>query len=148
MINVRRAYELECEWLYQECVEFAKKYPSRYNLAGNKEYALEFLKNLVSNHLVLIAESEAERLGFIAGLVSNHHFNPDIKTLIEMLWWVRPEHREKGAGALLFKEFINFGKENCDLITMTLEKESQVPDNYLEKHGFRLTEKAYLMECD
>lgn len=148
MIIIRPAFLGDVEWLFEQCEAFAKFYGSKISLAGNPEYGKFFLTNLVENHFVRIAMNDDVRAGFIAGMITPHHFNPNIKQMAELLWWVREEHRGGGAGAKLFKNFVEYGKANCDWITFTLEENTPIGDAVLIKHGFRLTEKAYLMECN
>lgn len=148
MITTRAALTSDVDWLFQQCEDFAKFYGSKISLAGNPEYGKFFLTNMIEKHFVLIGEKDGVPAGFIAGMITPHHFNPDIQQLAELLWWVGEEHRKSGVGAKLFAEFIAFGKANCDWITFTLEENSPIDDSALLKRGFRLTEKAYLMECN
>lgn len=147
MILTRTANRYDVDWMFQECKAFSEAYPSKFSLAGNETYARVFISNLIQNHLVIVAVKDGERAGFIAGMIGPHHFNPDIKHLTEIFWWVPPALRMTGVGAKLFLEFVAFGKANCDCITMTLEKDTGISDAALEKRGFKLTEKAYLLEC-
>jgi len=146
MIRVREAYISDTGWLYNKCVDFAKFYETKMNLSANVEYAHKFLKDLIENHLVYIGEKDGMPAGFIAGFITPHHFNPDIRQLSEVLWWVEPEHRNSGVGAALLKEFVEYGTKNCDWIAFTMEEKTPMSDASLLKHGFKLTEKSYLKE--
>lgn len=148
MIKIRRAVQLDVEWIFAECEAFAKFYGSKISLAGNPSYGKKFLADLVENHYVIIGLKDYEPAGFMAGMISGHHFNPDIVQLIEMLWWVPEKYRSTGVGMKLFEEFMAYGKANCDWIAFTLEENSPIKDTFLLKRGFRPTEKAYLMECN
>lgn len=147
MIKIRPANNSDIEWLFLQCEDFAAFYNSKISLAGNPEYGKLFLKDLVEKHFVRISLKDDHRVGFIAGMIGPHHFNPDIRQLTELLWWVQPEARNSGAGAALFKDFVKFGETECDWVTFTLEHNSPVNDNFLLKRGFKITEKAYLKEC-
>lgn len=140
------AFVGDVDWLYDECKAFAEFFGTEYNLAANEVYAKTYLQNLVTQHFVKIAFNEGERLGFIAGLVLPHPFNPAIKILQELLWWVPEKHRQTGAGKLLLDSFIQFGKDNVDIIHMALEDVSPIGDEVLLKRGFRFKEKAFIME--
>lgn len=148
MAETRKALVEDVPWLFEQCGAFAKFYGSKISLAGNPDYGHFFLKNLVENHYVQIGLKDNDRAGFIAGMITPHHFNPNISQMAELLWWVREEFRNSGVGAKLFKEFIEYGKANCDWITFTLEENTPIGDAVLLKQGFRLTEKAYLLECN
>lgn len=77
-----------------------------------------------------------------------HVFNPQIKVLSECFWWVKPEYRGSRAGALLFKNYVEWGKANVDWVTMTLEAHSPVRPEALIKRGFRLQETTFLLEVE
>ncbi len=148
MIETRAADISDIDWILGECIAFSKTYQSKFSLAGDEDYGRVFLKNIIENHIVILSVKDGVRTGFIAGMVQQHHFNPNILMLSELLWWVPPEFRLGGSGAKLFLEFVKYGKENCDCITMTLEETTPISDASLAKRGFRLTEKAYLLECN
>ena len=147
MIKLRPANNSDIEWLFLQCEDFAEFYKTKISLAGNKEYGLTFLAEVVEKHFVRIALRDGERVGFIAKLIAPHHFNPDIRQLSELLWWVQPEHRNTRVGMLLFKDFMKFGETECDQMSFVLEHHSPVKDQFLLKYGFRLQERAYLKEC-
>ncbi len=148
MITIRPAFVGDIDWLFEQCDAFAKFYGSKISLAGNPEYGKFFLQDLIDRHYVRIGMLDNTRAGFIAGLVTPHHFNPGITQLSEILWWVPEEFRSCGVGAGLFKSFVDYGREHCDWITFTMEAHTPIDDRILITAGFRLTEKAYLMECD
>lgn len=147
MMTIRPAFIGDVEWLFEQCEAFAKFYGSKISLAGNPDYGRKFLEGMVQNHFVRIGMKDNVRAGFIAALVTPHHFNPDIRQLAELLWWVPEEHRCTGIGMMLFEDFMEYGKANCDWITFTLESISPIKDKFLLDRGFRLSERAYLMEC-
>lgn len=147
MVTIRRANEHDVPWLFSCCEDFAKFYGSKISLAGNPNYGKAFLRMLTLEHLVFIGLKDNEPAGFIAGMITPHHFNPDIRQLAELLWWVPEQFRNTGVGMKLFEAFLEYGKANCDWITFTLEHNSPINDTFLVKRGFAMTEKAYLMEC-
>jgi RimJ/RimL family protein N-acetyltransferase len=148
MITTRFANSSDLDWIFAECVAFSKAYEAKFSLAGNEAYGRSFISNLIENHLLLIGLKDGERAGFIGGLITPHHFNPDIKQLAELFWWVPEKFRGTAVGGKLFLEFVAFGKQHCDCITMTVENHTPITDESLAKRGFKLTEKAYLMECN
>lgn len=148
MFGFRRGMKHDVDWLFHQCVDFANFYGSKISLAGNPEYGKQFLANLIENHYVLCAFKDSTPAGFIAGMITPHHFNPRILQMTELLWWVPMQYRNTGIGMRLFEEFLEYGKENCDWVTFTLEHNSPIKDTFLLKRGFKLTEKAYLMECE
>lgn len=93
-----------------------------------------------------IAVLDGTRVGFIAGVLMNHPFNPEIRLLSELFWWVDPAHRGSSAGARLLARFEEFGRKRADWITMTLEAKSPVDPSSLTRRGYRHQESSYLLE--
>lgn len=133
----------------KELVAFNDFYATKTSLIhADKSYSETFLKNIMNRHLLYICEKEEHGpVGFISGFVSPHHFNPSLKCITELFWWVTPEHRKGRAGSMLLDAFIEYGEKECDMILFTLEENSPVNDGFLVKRGFHLKEKNYLKEC-
>lgn len=148
MVEIRRALHSDLDWLWLQYRAFADFYNSVFDLAQNEDYGRAFLKNLIDNHVVFLSVEEGIRTGFIAGTATQHHFNPSIRQLNELGWWVIEDARGGKSGSRLLEEFIKFGKENCDWISFTMEANSPISDAPLLKRGFRLQEKTYLLECE
>lgn len=145
-IIIRKATVNDLDWIVTEVVAFSEFYGSKKRLAVDGEYVRNGLINLVNNHLVLVAQSREVLAGFIVGMVTPHIFNPTIRTLCEMFWWVTIPFRNSRAGYLLLKEFINYGKTVADWITMCSVSNSPIKDGTLERYGFRMIERSYLLE--
>jgi RimJ/RimL family protein N-acetyltransferase len=144
--NVRRAVPGDLGWLMDQLESFNRFFDSRVDLFSDKEHAVTFLSNLIETHLVLISEASGTPTGFIAGYIIPHLFNPKIKVLAEMFWWVDEAHRGGRSGLMLLNAFTAWGKENVDWITMGLESKSPVSDRCLISRGYQLKERSYLME--
>ncbi|MCA9339375.1 MAG: GNAT family N-acetyltransferase [Candidatus Saccharibacteria bacterium] len=145
-ITTRFATMDDESWILEQSAEFSKTYPTKLNLADNLPYMKLLFKNLIQEHVLIIAEMGSTRMGFIAGMKAPHHFNPDLKVLSELLWWVCPEFRGSRAGSALLEDFIAIGKDTCDWITFTIEEQTPISDKSLIKRGFKPTEQSYLLE--
>jgi len=145
-ITVRRATEDDLPWLLGELKSFSTFLGSRHPIFGTEEDTREVILNFIRNFVVFIAASDSERMGFIGGYIGPHPFNPKITVATEAFWWVNENHRRSRAGVLLLNAFVEFGKANAEWITMALEAFSPVNDRCLLKRGFKLQEKAYLLE--
>lgn len=144
--SVRRATADDIGWLTGELRAFSRFYGTDKPLFGDEAHVAATLPILVRDHLVLIAESPTDRLGFIGAIVTPHMFNPQIRTLVEMFWWVSEAHRGTRAAVLLLDAYLAYGRENADWVTMALEHHSPVSDKHLIKRGFRCRERSYLLE--
>lgn len=145
-ISVRHARLTDARWLFEQLLAFDKFANYKRSLMEDKEYARQALETLITGHVAYVAERNGAPLGFIAGYRTPHPFNPLIKVLTEVFWWVTPENRGGRAGLLLLKEFEKFGYKFCDWIVFTLEHHSPVRNTTLLKRGYKFKEQAYLLE--
>lgn len=147
MTITRKAERSDIPWILQELEGFSKFFGTKRPLMhDNQEYKENFLNNLVDNHACFIAEDNGVPQGFIAGFITPHFLNPDIRLLSELFWWVPEKFRLSRAGLKLLDRFLAYGKQNADWITFALETNSPVQDKSLIKRGFRLQERGFLME--
>lgn len=144
-MTVRRAEFNDVGWLIEQVRAFEKfagyKRPLFLEADAHRQFGV-----LIEHQLVLIATNGAERLGFIAGVFTKHHFNANLTVLAELLWWVQPEHRGSRAVVMLLREFERIGREKADWVVFSLEHNSPFRDEHLTKRGFRMMEKSYLLE--
>lgn len=145
-IVIRAAEDSDADWILSELQKFSSFFGSKKQLFHSAEHSIPVLKDWIKNHLVLIADDGSKRLGFISGIVHNHLYNPGIRVLTETFWWVPEEYRGTRAGAMLFDSFKKWGQKHVDWIMMTLENASPVNEKSLEKRGFKLIEKQFLLE--
>lgn len=145
-VSIRRADAGDIDWLVSQCRDFASFFDSRHNLFPDEALAREGLWAMISNHIVFIAQKAGIPVGFVAGTLAPHMFNPAIRVLYEAFWWVTEEHRGSRAGLLLLNSFVAWGREHADWIIFTLENHSPVNDSVLLRRGFTLKERSYLME--
>lgn len=146
-ISIRPAKSDDIVWLLEELEKFSNFYGTKLSLFGEISHAHGAMLNLIENHLVLIADKQSVGpVGFIAGVVSSHPFNPNIRVLAEYFWWVEEAYRGSRAGPMLLNEFTAWGEQHADWITFSLEHHSPVNDRSLSKRGYRLQEKSFLKE--
>lgn len=143
---VRRAVDSDLDWILSQLKIFAPLYGTKRSLYGDESYAREGLRRTMESHLLLVAVRGETLMGFIAGIVSPHLYNPAIRILCELFWWVSEDFRLTPAAALLFSEFVRWGKENCDWITFGVTETTPIKETSLLRRGFQLQERSYLME--
>jgi len=147
-MRVRRATPLDIDFIKTELSIADEYYGTKYSLFGDDDaYRSDGLRQLIDHQLVLISETDDYiKTGFILGTVTKHFFNPKIKKLTMLLWWVKKEFRKTRAGSTLLNTFVKFGKDNCDWIWLDVNVDAKIKDGSLEKMGFKHKEKTYLME--
>ena len=130
------------------CVEleaFSDHYSTKMPPYKDKETSSRVLTDIIEKHLFLVAVDESGTLvGFIAGFVCDHIYNPDIRTLAEAFWWTKPEHRRTGIGLVLFEAFKKWGEENVDWVLMTIEQDTPIDEKIITSRGFRIKKKSYM----
>jgi hypothetical protein len=155
MIKIRCANFCDLDWMLLQLRAFDKFFGSKRSLFPDDELALGFIANLVMTQVVYVAEkqssgdahgTDARLVGFIAGLLGPHPFNPEIMVLTELFWWVTLEDRGSSAGARLLEEFLIFGHRNADWIVMGLQPNSPVNSATLERRGFLPHDRSFLLE--
>lgn len=145
MINIRAATPADLPWLLDQARAFDAFKPGRSRFP-DISFAEQRLLGLIDHGVFLIAHG-SESMGFICGFVSPDYFNPQLKLLTELLWWVAPEHRGSRAGHMLLDAFEAHGKKvGCDVVQMTRLANSPVSDRMLARRGYLHVESAYALE--
>lgn len=155
---IRRASFDDIPWLLTQLREFAAFAGTKHCLfPADEAIATATVHSFIhaadtGNGVFLVAESltaPREGVGFIVGVLGPHPFNPRLRTLAELFWWVQPSRRGSSAGARLLDAFIGFGKRNADVVTMVLEHGSPATlELGLAKRGFRAQERTYVLEVE
>lgn len=127
--------------------EFSQFVENKYSLfPKSDEVAADILVGLIYAHPVFVAQRAGEVVGCIAGINTPHVFNPDLRTLTELFWWVKPKERNSRAGLLLLEALLSWGRRNSNLIVVSLENISPVKPETLEKRGLRRHETNFILE--
>lgn len=145
-VTVRPAESADVPWLLTELRAFDRFFGAARSLFPTDEQAETTLRWLIAEHVVFVASDVTGPVGFIAGTLGPHFFNPTLTYLSELFWWVTESARGSRAGALLLSAFLAYGKQHADCVVMTLEDASPVNPTSLLSRGFRLKETSYLLE--
>lgn len=129
-----------------ELKDFSTFFDTAMPVYHSDEHTMKGLKDLMDNHLMLLAEKDGDPKGFICGLINKHMFNPDIRTLTEIFWWVKMGERNTKAASYLIDSFVEWGKENVDWICFSIQQNTPIKPVSLVKRGFEFKEQAFLME--
>ena len=149
-VIVRRAISDDIPWLKASLPAIWNGNPSNRVFFNDSKFAEYHIKDMIDNHLVLIAEQGGAQIGLISGMVMNHPWvsPPGLLVLMETHWWVTESHRGGRAGLLLLKAFVQWGEKNVDRISMTIAKESAISERALTKRGFEFRERTFSMEIN
>lgn len=145
---VRKAVPSDIPWLLTQLREFAAFHPIGPRIMGTDANAEVLLGHLIATQFVAVADAEGTPVGLIAGAVSPHPFNPELRVATELWWFVSPAHRGSRAGLALLDSYEAWAKENADVRGMTLEANSPVNPRVLLKRGYQLAETQYVAVCE
>lgn len=113
---------------------------SKYSI----KHSASLLAHLVDTGICLIdIDSDNNVNGVIGGLVSGNIWNPTIKQVDEVIYYVREEKRRSTIGFKLIKEYDKLTKE-YPLSTLKLMHNSPDLTKHYNKLGYELLEKTYL----
>lgn len=111
----------------------------------NKENIYRLVDKMIVDDTAIIAFKDGEPVGCIGALLVPNTYNPEIASLVELIWYVLPEHRKSRAGFLLLEKYIELAKELADEATLSLLAGSQVNFDSLSKRGFHQEEYSFRM---
>ncbi len=157
MITIRDARHSDVAWILDELRAFDRFFGMKKSLVPADDVdTIETIAQLVATQPFFVAESAesgdhhgaeaAVRAGFIGGALAPHFYNPAVMVLTELFWWVTPGFRRSTTGARLLEHFTAYGRQHADLIVMTVLQNTPLAEGALEKRGFHLHERSYLME--
>ncbi len=147
-MNTRRATLEDIPWMIEQLMALNECYGSSHSLFPDEDAATGILQEIIGTQPVVIAELvDGTPVGFIAGAIHNHPYNPDLIVLSEMFWWVVEKYRGSKASLLLLNEFIAIGERSAHWTIMTVTSETKVDPAHLYSRGFRFKETSYLREA-
>lgn len=144
-VCVRKAEDADLEWILGELRELSDFVETDIPIFQDSPYTRSGILHLIAHHVVLIAEKEYQQVGFIAGTLTPHLFNPSIKTLTMLFFRVTPEARRTRAAFELVESFISAGLA-ADWISISLGVKTNLKGNHFVKRGFKKRETAFLKE--
>lgn len=144
MIGIRDAKRSDLPWLVAELRRFDEAFGADRSLFPDMDRAVHTLTALMDAGPFYVADDDGQAIGFIAGVLTPHYFNPAIQTLAELLWWVVPERRTSSAGLKLLDAFLAYGRVHADWVICTMRDVHQKPA--LSRRGLRGYERSFIHE--
>lgn len=143
--DVREAEYTDIRWIVEEAavrmLTDEVKQPALYNATT----LTEIVAKAIQTRTLFIGSVDGIPVGAIGGIVVPHYLNNEKSTLAEIMWYILPEHRGSRVGLKMLKMYAEKARE-FDYASFSLLASSPISDRTLEKLGFRLTERNYLME--
>lgn len=148
-MNIRSANKHDLPYILDMLRNFRSATPiDIMNNCDNEEYVNKLYHHIIlGGGIALIAEWE-KPIGMIIGIKDHNIWDPDLKVLRELCYWVEPEYRGTTAGYRLLKEYNKQAKQLVDdnkikLFTMT--KMTNSPDLDFSRFGYKKSEEIWVM---
>lgn len=148
-MNIRLANKFDLPYICDMLRNFRNETPiDIMRDCDNEDYINKLYHHIIlGGGLALIAETE-KPIGMIIGIKDHNIWDPELKVLRELVYWVEPEHRGTTAGYRLIKEYNKHAQQLIDdgkikLFTMT--KMINSPDLDFSRFGYKKTEEVWVM---
>ena len=146
MIRQATKYDID------KIIEMLKNYRDASDLdhikeANDRDYVVGLLSNvLVGMGVVFIAE-DTEPQGMLIAINIANIWNPKVKELNELAYWVEPKYRGGTVGYRLIKSYIDYAelkKAQGAIQKYTISKMFNSPDLKYHKFGFSKLEEKWI----
>lgn len=147
-MNIRQANKFDLPHIIKMLKHFREQTPiDLIRLCDDEQYINKLYHHLLLGAgVILIAEMD-QPIGMIIGIKDQNIWDPKLKILRELVYWVEPEYRGTSAGYRLIKEYNKQAQQLVDegkikLYTMT--KMVNSPDLDFSRFGYTKTEEVWV----
>lgn len=107
---------------------------------------LEYYILMLTSGFIMVAEEEEKLVGMLGCLITPFQLNRNHLMCTEAMWWVEPDYRGLSVAKDLKAASEKEAKEQgCTKIVMSsLRTSPEIVDQWYEKSGYVLTEKAFM----
>jgi GNAT superfamily N-acetyltransferase len=138
IIDMLRHYRLATPW-------------DRLAHCDNEPYIRKILTHIFAGAgIIFLAEKDHDTVGMLVAIKNNNIWDPDLKVINEMCYWVEPDHRGSTAGYRLIKaytEYCDHLVEQGEIESYTISKMVNSPDLDYDKFGFTKLEEMWRNKC-
>ena len=124
--------------------EFAREVGNEFLYENYRDKpAAALLASLVTKGILLVAEKDEKIVGVIGATITGNIWNPHVKQVDEIIYYVLPDHRETRLGWMLIREY---DKRTKDFPIATLKLMHNSPDltKHYNKMGYVELERTFL----
>lgn len=144
-IRIRVAVPQDLDWIHSAIREMATEQEYFRPLYDEVE-SRKCVEGLILEGISIVAEDEKKGpLGFILGTITPHLYNPKLKLLSHLQWWVHPAHRKGIVTHMLFTTFVDIGYKHADVVTLSLRDDVPIKEESLKRYGFMRHDKCYFL---
>jgi N-acetylglutamate synthase-like GNAT family acetyltransferase len=114
---------------------------------NNEEYVSRLFHHIILGGGVALIAEDKNTAGMIIGVKDQNIWDPNLKVLRELVYWVEPQYRGSTAGYKLLLQYNKLAQElvNENKINMyTMTKMVNSPDLDFTKFGYKKTEEVWV----
>jgi N-acetylglutamate synthase-like GNAT family acetyltransferase len=114
---------------------------------NNEEYINKLFHHIILGGGVALIAEDKNTAGMIIGVKDQNIWDPNLKVLRELVYWVEPQYRGSSAGYKLLLQYNKLARElvNENKINMyTMTKMVNSPDLDFTKFGYKKTEEVWV----
>ena len=120
-----------------------------YEEQVNEMHLGRLVHMIMHGYFAWLAKLDGEPVGILLAVKEANIWAPSQKQMRELVWYVRPEHRQGVTAGRLFLEYCHVADEllkDGAIQGYFTTRMSTTEEINLERRGFRLTEQTYLKE--
>jgi len=114
---------------------------------NNEEYISKLFHHIILGGGVALIAEDKNTAGMIIGVKDQNIWDPNLKVLRELVYWVEPQYRGSTAGYKLLLQYNKLAQELIDgnkINMYTMTKMVNSPDLDFTKFGYKKTEEVWV----
>jgi hypothetical protein len=149
-MRIRLANKFDQTEIFEMLRHYREKTPiSMLADSNNEEHVSKLFRHItLGGGICLLAEDvDYQPIGLLIAVASTCMWDPDIRIMEELAYWVEPEYRGSTAGYRLLKEYQKIAlklKSENKIHWYSISKMSNSPDLKYEKFGYRKIEEKWI----
>lgn len=147
-MNIRLANKFDLPHIIKMLKHFRDNSPvDKIKECDNEMYISTLYNHILAGRGIAYVAEHDQPIGMIIGFIDQNIWDPEIKVLKELVYWVEPEYRNTTSGYRLLKAYNDHAKTLVDsdriqLYTMT--KMVNSPDLDFSRFGYKKTEEVWV----
>ena len=116
---------------------------------ANELHLRQIVLGVLHTGVIWLYEEEGQLVGLLAAIKEANIWVPSKVSFRELVWYVKPEYRNRSSGGKLFVNFTKHAealKQRGEIAGYFTTRMGTTADYDLESRGFRLVEKLYLKD--
>ena len=145
---IREANKFDLPYIIKMLKHFRDHAPvDKIKECNNETYINTLYHSIIQGRGVAIVAESDQPMGMIIGFIDQNIWDPDIRVLKELVYWVEPEYRNTTAGYRLIKAYNQAAeslREQGRIHLYTMTKMVNSPDLDFSRFGYKKTEEVWV----